>query len=120
MRREIVSGLVALTVFGISMTAQAFPTASGTVINLVLDSTAGGQAPEVVSFQVTNMPNTGCPNGAWFFFAPTSVTDAQTRKDMLATLLAAKLTGATVNIVYSSTVCDAGSGYAVPIAIIMP
>ena len=120
MHRAIVSGLIALTVSGISTTAQAYSTASGTVINLVLDSTAAGQSPEEVSFQITNMPNTGCPAPSWFFFTPTSVTDAQTRKDMLATLLAAKLTGATVNIVYSNTVCDAGSGYAIPIAIIMP
>ena len=120
MRRTIVSALAALTVLGMSMTVQAFPTATGTVINLVVDSTAAGSAPEVISFQVTNMPNTGCPSGSWFFFTPTDVTDAQTRKNMLATLFAAKLTGATINVVYSSTICDAGSGYAIPIAIIMP
>jgi hypothetical protein len=103
-----------------SMTAQAFPTASGPVVNLVIDSTAAGTAPEVISFQVSPMPNTGCPNGAWFFFNTTAVTDAQTRKNMLATLMAAKLAGISVNVVYSNTVCDAGSGYAIPIAIIIP
>jgi hypothetical protein len=81
-----------------------------------LDATSGA---EIVSFQVTNMPNTGCPTGTWFFFDPTDVTDAQTRKNLLTTLFAAKLSGATVNVVYSSTVCDSASGYAIPIALIM-
>lgn len=120
MRRAIVSALAAFTVLVMSMTAQAFSTATGTVVNLVVDSTAAGSAPEEISFQVSNMPNTGCPSGSWFFFTPTDVTDAQTRKNMVATLLAAKLSGASINVVYSNTVCDAGSGYAIPIAIIMP
>ena len=79
-----------------------------------------GSTPEVVSFQVSNMPNTGCPAGGWFLFTPSDVSDAQTRKNMLATLFAAKLTGVSINVVYSNTVCDAAFGYAVPIAIIMP
>jgi hypothetical protein len=120
MRRAIASALAALTVVGLSTTAEAFPTATGTVMNFVVDSTVGGQAPEEISFQVSNMPNTGCPSGGWFFFTPTDVTDAQTRKNMVATLLAAKLSGASINVVYSNTLCDAASGYAIPIAIIIP
>lgn len=120
MRRAVVSALAALTVFGISTTVQAFTTTSGTVLNLTVDSTASGIAPEVVSFQISNMPNTGCPNGAWFMFNPSDIADAQTRKNMLSTLLAAKMSGANVNIVYSNTICDAGFGYAIPIAIIVP
>jgi len=120
MGRTIVSALVAVSVFGISMTAQAFPTASGPIVNLVVSSTAAGGAPEVISFQVSPMPNTGCPTGTWFFFNPTDITDAQTRKNMLATLMAAKMAGTSVNVVYSNTICDAASGYAIPIAIIIP
>ena len=120
MRRPIVSGLMALAVLGMSMTAEAFPTASGPVVNLVVSSTAAGGAPEVISFQVSPMPNTGCPSGTWFLFSPTDISDAQTRKNMLATLFAAKLTGTSVNVVYSNTICDAGFGYAIPIAIIIP
>jgi hypothetical protein len=120
MRRAVVSALVAVSVFGMSMTAQAFPTASGPVVNLVVSSTAAGGAPEVISFQVSPMPNTGCPSGSWFLFTPTDISDAQTRKNMLATLFAAKLSGTSVNVVYSNTICDAGSGYAIPIAIIIP
>ena len=121
MNRALVSALWAATLFCLSITAWASDsTATGTVINLVVDSTAGGSGAEIVSFQVTNMPNTGCPTGTWFFFDPTDVTDAQTRKNLLTTLFAAKLSGATVNVVYSSTVCDSASGYAIPIALIMP
>ena len=123
MRTPIVLASLALTAVGMGMTvpAVAFPTASGTVINLVVDSTAApGSTPEVISFQLTNMPNTGCPAGGWFMIEPTDVADAQTRKNLLTTLFAAKLTGASVNVVYSSTVCSAAFGYAVPIAIIMP
>lgn len=121
MRRPLVSFL-ALAAVGMSLTAPAlaFPTASGTVINIVVSSTEAGSGPEGISFQLTNMPNTGCPGGNWFAFEPTDVTDAQTRKNLLTTLFAAKLTGASVNVVYSSTICSATFGYAVPIAIIMP
>lgn len=123
MRRPLVLASLAMTAVGLCMTvpASAFPTASGTVINLVVDSTAtAGSTPELVTFQLTNMPNTGCPGGGWFIIEPTDIADAQTRKNLLTTLFAAKLTGASVNVVYSSTICSASFGYAVPIAIIMP
>lgn len=121
MRRPLVSFL-ALAAVGMSLTAPAlaYSSASGNVINLVVSSTEAGSAPEVISFQLTNMPDTGCPNGTWFIFDPTDVTDAQTRKNLLTTLFAAKLTGASVNVVYSNTICSAASGYAVPIAITLP
>jgi hypothetical protein len=38
---------------------------------------------------------------------------------MLATLFAAKFAGTSVNVVYSNTIFDAASGYAIPIAIII-
>jgi hypothetical protein len=123
MRLPVVFASLAMTAVGMCMTAPAaaFPTASGTVINLVVDSTAtAGSIPELVTFQLTNMPNTGCPGGGWFMIDPTDVADAQTRKNLLTTLFAAKLTGASINVVYSSTICSASLGYAIPIAIIMP
>lgn len=123
MRRPLVLASLAMTAVGMGMTlpAAAFPTASGAVVNLVVDSTAAaGSTPELITFQLTNMPNTGCPGGGWFIIDPTDVADAQTRKNLLTTLFAAKLTGASVNVVYSNTICSASFGYAVPIAIIMP
>jgi|SRR6185437_9890649 len=120
MSRAIASALAALTVLGVSTNAQAFSTASGTVVNLTVDANVLQTGAEVVSFQVTNMPNTGCPAGGWFLFTPSDISDAQTRKNLLATLYAAKLSGNSVNVVYSNTLCDAVYGYAVPIAIIMP
>jgi hypothetical protein len=122
MRRFLPSAVLCLAAVGMSMSlpAAAFPTASGTVINIVVDSTENGTTPELVTFQLTNMPNTGCPNGGWFIIEPTDVTDAQTRKNLVTMLFAAKLTGASVNVVYSSTICSASFGYAVPVAIIMP
>jgi hypothetical protein len=122
MRRPLVFASLAMTAVGMCMTvpAAAFSTASGAVINLVVDSTAAGNPVELITFQLTNMPNTGCPGGGWFIIDPTDVTDAQTRKNLLTTLFAAKVSGASVNVVYSSTICSASFGYAVPIAIIMP
>ena len=122
MRRFLPSVFLCMTAVGMSMAvpAASFPAATGTVINIVVNSTENGASPELVTFQLTNMPDTGCPSGGWFIIDPTDVTDAQTRKNLVSTLFAAKLTGASVNVVYSSTICSSSFGYAVPIAIIMP
>lgn len=120
MSRAIAFSLMALTVLGVPMTAQAFSTVTGTVVNLTVDANVLGTGAEVVSFQVSNMPNTGCPSGGWFLFTPADISDPQTRKNLLATLFAAKLSGNSINVVYSNTLCDAVYGYAVPIAIFLP
>jgi hypothetical protein len=125
MRRPLVSAFLAMTAVGMSMTvpATSFPTASGTIINLVVNSnsTLDGGVSGYINFGVTNMPNTGCPSGGYFTVDPTDITDAQTYKNMVTTLFAAKLSGATVNVVYSSTFCSSGQfSSAVPIAIIIP
>lgn len=122
MHRAVVSAFVALIALGVSMTARAQnnSTVSGNVINLLIGSTIQASEPEGIAFQIANMPNTGCSNGGWFVINPAAVTDANTRKNLVATLLGAKLAGVSVNLVYSSTVCDSTSGYAIPIAIIIP
>ena len=122
MHRFLPSVFLSMAAVGMSVAvpAASFPAATGTVINIVVNSTENGASPELVTFQLTNLPNTGCPSGGWFIIDPTDVTDAQTRKNLVSTLFAAKLTGASVNVVYSSTICSSSFGYAVPIAIIMP
>jgi hypothetical protein len=122
MRRAVVSAFVGLIAFGVSMTAPAQnnSTVSGNVINFLTGSTIQASQPEGIAFQIANMPNTGCTNGGWFVINPTAVPDANTRKNLVATLLGAKLAGVSVNVVYNSTVCDSTSGYAIPIAIIIP
>jgi hypothetical protein len=95
-----------------------FQTVSGTVTLVIVNSTTSAPA-ETIDVKLSNMPAaTGCTGNGYFEFNATSVTDAQTRKDMLAALYTARTTGDTITIVYD----DAGAfcstfGYAVPVAI---
>jgi len=65
---------------------------------------------------------TGCalPNNGWFAFSPTTITDAQTRKNFVAFVVTAKSQGSSVILVYD----DAGGrcdpfGYPAPYQIIV-
>jgi hypothetical protein len=78
------------------------------------------QLPGTVTFQTSVVPAaTGCPmNNGIFAFSATSVTDAESRRGMLAVLLAAQAQGAPIIVVYDDAgrFCDP-LGYAVPIAV---
>jgi hypothetical protein len=116
----IAVALIGLTTFALHHPADAATAVlTGTVTTLGVQSTE--QAPPEVVDIVLNVrpPVTGCPAGtAGFEFSPASVTDAQTRKNMFAVLLAAKLAGTSVTIVYDNAgaYCSV-NGFAVPIAI---
>jgi hypothetical protein len=98
--------------------AQGYSTVTGTLATVMVESTVGGLGAEIVSFKLTNQPtSTGCANSGYFIFSAADVTDANTRKNMLAALLAARVSGATVSIVYGGTACDSQFGYAIPVAI---
>jgi hypothetical protein len=116
-------GFVALTAsasIGLQLSANAANAViTGTITTLGVQSTE--QAPPEVVDIVLNVrpPATGCPGGtAGFEFSPASVTDAQTRKNMLTLLLAAKMSGSNITIVYDNAgaYCSV-NGFAVPIGI---
>jgi len=87
----IVLGLVAFPV------SAAVYTTTGTITVLrAVSDQANGNAPsvrEVMGIQISPIPAAGC---IWLWLQPTS-------KNTMATLLAAKSTGATVSVVYEST-----------------
>jgi hypothetical protein len=120
MRKCLLVSFMALATIGLHVSASAaIVTITGTIVGLGVQSTE--QAPPEVVDIVLNVtpPTTGCPGGtAGFEFSPASVTDAQTRKNMLAVLLAAKVSGIAVKIVYDNAgaFCSV-NGFAVPIAI---
>jgi hypothetical protein len=92
---------------------------TGVITVLGVQSTTGN-IPEVVDI-VMDQPlgATGCPSGTrGFEFDSVSVTDAQTRKNLLATLLGAKLAGVTVTINYDDGSANCSThGFAVPYGI---
>jgi hypothetical protein len=86
-------------------------TVIGTVYNVTQMSTGLTQySPETIVFQLTNGTPSVCPSGAYFIISPDSVTDGQTRKNMVAMLFMAKATGATIEVAYDNAggFCDHG------------
>jgi hypothetical protein len=124
--RFLVAASIATTIglMGLPGLAEAFQTLTGTLGSLVVSSTATG-GPENISFKLNlpagvSQPATGCPlsGNGFFMFSPNSIADAQTRKNLLATLFSAQASGSTLNVVYDNTgkFCDP-FGYAYPIAL---
>jgi hypothetical protein len=124
MGRAISRSLVILGTLALSVAAHgAQRTITGTVTGMEVPTPKFGTPAETILFQLSNPPPaTGCtlPTNGWFAFSPTTVTDAQTRKNLLATLLTAKATGVNVLVVYD----DAGAncdpfGYPAPTVILV-
>jgi len=124
--RLLVAASIAATagLLGSPAPAQAFQTLTGTLGSLVVSSTATN-GPETISFKLNlpsgvSQPATGCPlsGNGFFMFSPGSIADAQTRKNLLATLFSAQASGSTLAVVYDNTgrFCDP-FGYAYPIAL---
>ena len=123
MGRAISRSLVILGTLALSVAAHgAQRTITGIVAGMEL-STPKSPGVETILFQLSNPPPaTGCalPANGWFAFSATTVTDAQARRDLLATLLTAKATGGSVLVVYD----DAGAncdpfGYPAPTIILV-
>ena len=123
MGRIMYCTLVLLGTLALSVTANAtHQTIAGTVTGIEVDAPSFG-AVQTIAFQLSNHPTaTGCKGATngWFSFSPTTVTDAQTRTNLLATLFAARISGINVLIVYD----DAGAncdpfGYPAPYLILM-
>jgi len=92
--------LIATTIWSLAARATYNATVIGTVSTISQFGTALQFDPETVVFDLANQPTTACPQGSHFILSPNSVTDAQTRKNMLAILLHAKATGTQVEIAH--------------------
>ena len=93
---------------GISMPALATYNATVTgTISFVQQDSGILFVPETTLFQLTNQPTVACPLH-YFAISPATVPDANTRRNMVATILTAKAIGATVEVAYDSTgaYCD--------------
>jgi hypothetical protein len=122
MRKAAISAIVALSILiGSTPSYAKLVFTSGTVIGLFV--LGAGSPAESVNFTMSFGPQTtGCTNpnqtNQVFVFNPTDIPDAQTRKDMLALLMAARVSGATVTVDWDNAgaFCDAG-GFPIPMAV---
>lgn len=122
MRKAAISAILALSTLIGSMPSHAkLIFTSGTVISVFVGGV--GAPPESVSFTMSFGPQTtGCtnidPTNQVFFFNPTDISDAQTRKDMLSLLIAARASGIPLTVDWddSGAHCDA-NGFPIPMYI---
>jgi hypothetical protein len=85
-------------------------TLMGTVHIVQQNSTLQAGSPETILFSVDGQP-TPLHCGNYFVISPNSITDAQTRKNLVALLMMAKSTGNQIEVAYDSqsgTPCDQG------------
>jgi hypothetical protein len=108
--RKILATTILLVGFSMSADATYNSTVTGTIATLTQYSTSLSYVPETFSFTISNQPTVSCGPFNYFVISPNSVTDAQTRKNMVASLLTAKAGGNQVEIAYDSTggFCDQG------------
>jgi hypothetical protein len=103
---SIALGLGSLAAFGDRAFAGWTSNATGSV-DVVIQYAPDALSGQSVLFHLVNMPTTGCTYNDYFAISSASITDPQVLKNFLATLLAAKLTGATVAVGFDSgTSCD--------------
>ncbi len=78
----------------------------GTIAWVGMYAPDAAAAPTVI-FGLSNQPTTGCAANDAFSLSPASITDAQTLKNMVALVMAAKASGASVKVAYDSgSACD--------------
>jgi hypothetical protein len=107
----LAAALVAVTVPAIAVYNENI---TGHVVYVSQSTPGAGYVAETVRFKLDNMPVSPCITGGFMEFAisPSSVSDAQSRKNFLTMLLTAKATGATVTVAYDKFpggFCDQGS-----------
>jgi hypothetical protein len=108
MKKIIIALLSIIAGAGLSMPARATYNATVTgTITIVQQDSGVLMSPETTIFQLSTQPTVACTLH-YFAISPATVPDAQTRKNMVATILTAKATGATVEVAYDSTggYCD--------------
>jgi hypothetical protein len=125
MRKSAISTILAGSISILSMPSHAATTfMTGTVIS-VFTAAGIGTPAESVDFTMS-FPNqtTGCPstnqsaNQQVFVFTPADISDAQTRKNMLTVILAARTSGLPLTVVFDNAGahCDA-TGFPVPTSV---
>ena len=102
--------VVALAVVLLSFTpATAQPAYDWNVIGVHVTVVEGTYVPNQVTFQSDANGGASCPAGTWLTYKATQGTDAQTQqanvKAVYALLLAAKLSGNTVNLFGKNAGC---------------
>jgi hypothetical protein len=113
MRRPFGLSLVTLVGLCLSMSAGATynTTATGTIVSLSQPSSSL-YAPESFIFTISNQPTPTVSCGGYnrFIISPATTADAQTRKNMVALLVAARVSGISVTVGYDSAGggCDQG------------
>jgi hypothetical protein len=103
--------MAALLLIGTPSHATYNSTVTGTVAYVQQIGPSIGTPTETLAFALTNQPSIDCSGFQAFTISPTTVPDAQTRKNMLAMLLTAKASGAAVVVGYDSNAggfCEAG------------
>ena len=95
---------------GVGLVMPALATYNATItgtISWVQQDSGVLMSPETTIFQLSNQPTVACPLH-YFGISPATVPDANTRRNMVAAILTAKATGATVEVAYDSTgaYCD--------------
>lgn len=112
MRPRLLPVLSVLAGVGLSIPAQATynATAVGTIGAIQQMSTSLQYTAETTSFIISGQPSVSCANFQRFVISPATVTDAQTRKNMIAILLTAKASGAQVTVAYDSSGGDCDQG----------
>ncbi len=122
MRKAAISAILALSISICSAPSQAkLVFTTGTVLSVFVLGV--GSPAETVNFTMSFGPQTtGCTNpnttNQVFVFNPTDISDAQTRKDMLTLLLAARTSGIPLTVDWddAGAHCDA-NGFPIPMAI---
>lgn len=108
MKKKILLLLAIIAGAVLSMPAQATYNATVTgTITIVQQDSGVLMSPETTIFQLTTQPSVGCALH-YFAISPATVPDANTRRNMVAAILTAKATSATVEVAYDSTgaYCD--------------
>jgi len=107
LRATLAVALLALT---LPARAPYNATVTGTATFVQQMSTSLWFTTESTAFGLSNQPNINCGGYQQFIITPSTVTDAQTRRNRIAILLAAKATGAQISVGYDSTgaFCDQG------------
>jgi hypothetical protein len=125
MRKLAISTVLAGSISILSMPSHAATTfMTGTVVS-VFTAAGIGTPAELVDFTMSfpNPVKTGCTgtsplNQQVFTFTPADVSDAQSRKNMLTMILAARTSGLPLTVVFDNAGahCDA-TGFPVPTSV---
>lgn len=89
--------------FSLAAGAAYNASASGTVTHIQQEAPSLPSSAETFVFQISNQPTGLCGPFNFFIISPASVTDAQTRKNLVAMVLMAKAMGSQITVAYDNT-----------------